>query len=474
MAEENKGAATGEKKPGGRRRRGRGRGSQGGDNRKPERSKREDGGGRGRDNRGRRGRRRSGDAVEELGARSGIDVVDISNEPSKGAHRLEPGLTLKDLLPFLRPPKNVWILGASTGSGHNRSAAALAESLKELDRNLVVRQQDVLDLVDGESADVRRRLELLSQDTAFFGQPFETRVSELEIATSDTSWVDGLLTEKLDTIAVDKRPDHIICTHWLPLARLGWLAENERLKAPVTAVITDPDATSLWVNGVVEHYLVNHDGLRSRLQSLGVDASKISVTGVTVSPAFAAGVDKGAVARSLGLKGQTTTVLMRPGGIGSTERILEVVQAIMDLKQPMNLMVVAGKNEKLQTDLDALEIPDHVTLRTFGFVQNIHELMGVSDLLITRASPHTLAEAQAAGLPMLLLRPSEGIEDRAADRLLRSGTALKVYTAEDLVFMVDSLFSVRRRLKEMQEAAHRRRRPDAGRLTVDRLARLVR
>jgi processive 1,2-diacylglycerol beta-glucosyltransferase len=140
----------------------------------------------------------------------------------------------------------------------------------------------------------------------------------------------------------------------------------------------------------------------------------------------------------------------------------------------MNLLVVTGKNERLQEELAALEVAETSCLKVFGFVQNIHELMGIADLLITRASPHTVAEAQAAGVPMLILRPSEGVEDRTADRLLRSGVALKVYGEDDLMFLVDELLKNRRRLRDMQEAAQRRKRPDSVRVTVERLAGLVR
>ncbi|NRA97731.1 MAG: hypothetical protein HRU14_16160, partial [Planctomycetes bacterium] len=109
-----------------------------------------------------RGRSRGGpNDVAELGASSGIDVIEGSTGARQRTGGLQPGLTLRDLLPFLRPPKTVVVLGASTGSGHQQPASALAEAFKGVDRNLVVRQHDVLELLaeDHDGASVRALLQ---------------------------------------------------------------------------------------------------------------------------------------------------------------------------------------------------------------------------------------------------------------------------------------------------------------------------
>jgi UDP-N-acetylglucosamine:LPS N-acetylglucosamine transferase len=42
------------------------------------------------------------------------------------------------------------------------------------------------------------------------------------------------------------------------------------------------------------------------------------------------------------------------------------------------------------------------TVNVHGFVQNVHEYMGASDLLVTKAGPGTIAEAMTRGLPLVL------------------------------------------------------------------------
>lgn len=432
---------------------------------------------RGRGRKRRRRTRSPGPGVEELGASTGIDVLDVpTDREGRRKWDLEPGLTLKDLMPFLRPPKTVTILGASTGSGHARAASALVEAFKAVDRNLVVRQLDLLDLVSKvyRAPFVRTFLDDLSRNPALFGRPFETwgDGGEAQLPPELDELQQKVFDAALDEVVVDKRPDHLVCTHWLPFRHLEQLMEQERLTARVLAMVCDPVIHERWMSPVVEHYLVADDPVRTWLEGRGVEASSVSVTGIPVSPAFSADIDRDRVASGMGIDRGRPTVLLRPGGIGATERILEVVRRLLDLEPATNLLVVAGKNDRLREDVEGLK--GKGTVKAFGFVQNIRELMGVADLMVTRASPHTVAEGLAARLPLVLLRPAPGVEERYADQLLRWNVAVKAYGEEDLVGAVRELAGSRRRLREMQEAVGGQGRPDAASAAVDRISRLVR
>jgi 1,2-diacylglycerol 3-beta-galactosyltransferase len=64
------------------------------------------------------------------------------------------------------------------------------------------------------------------------------------------------------------------------------------------------------------------------------------------------------------------------------------------------LIIVAGRNAALQQQLATTiwEIPTQVC----GFATNMPELMGASDVLVTKAGPGTLGEAFIAGLPVII------------------------------------------------------------------------
>jgi processive 1,2-diacylglycerol beta-glucosyltransferase len=122
--------------------------------------------------------------------------------------------------------------------------------------------------------------------------------------------------------------------------------------------------------------------------------------------------------------------------------------------------VVAGRNEKLRRDL-AWRDYRHPT-RVLGFATNMHELMAVADLIVTKPGGLTTSEALALGKPLFILNPIPGQEAANSDFLLERGAAAKVNRIEDLPFRLEQLMGSKK-LKEMARAARELGHPDAAR-----------
>ncbi len=80
--------------------------------------------------------------------------------------------------------------------------------------------------------------------------------------------------------------------------------------------------------------------------------------------------------------------------------VYETARAIASSVPSAQLIIVAGRNAALQQQLKTTtwEIPTQL----YGFASNMPELMGVSDVLVTKAGPGTLSEAFIAGLPVII------------------------------------------------------------------------
>jgi processive 1,2-diacylglycerol beta-glucosyltransferase len=427
--------------------------------------------------RSRRGERGRGE-VEELGAGSGgIDSIESSRDGGR-RRGLEPGLSLRDLMPFLRPPKNVVVAGVSTGAGHSRVARAMYDGLKSLDRNLTIRDIDLLDHLSPRFRPgyVRAVLDDIQRRPALFGTPFETQPptsGELMPADFD-EFLKTLFDERLEQALLDRRPEWIVLSHWLPLRWLEAKAAAGDTLPKVAMVASDPDYHEWWYSPVVKAWLVSNTDFAQRLQAKGVEADAVQVVGVPVDPAFRSGGTRDATARDLGLRRDLPTVLLRPGGVGPAERTVAVARKLLEGAVPMNLLVVAGKNDRLREELEKLGPSQRSMLKAFGFVDRFHELMAVADVMITRATPQTTAEAAAAGLPLVLLRPSPGVEERVADRLMAEGAAVVVRDEASLENELLDLLRNRRRLRFMHERALEISQPDGGGAALDRLTKLIR
>ena len=130
------------------------------------------------------------------------------------------------------------------------------------------------------------------------------------------------------------------------------------------------------------------------------------------------------------------------------------------MERPFQTVVVTGRNEELRRTLAAQDRkhPTHV----LGFATNMHELMAVADLLITKPGGLTSSEALAMGRPLFILNPIPGQEAANSDFLLERGAAAKVNRVEDLPYRIEQLLGSRK-LLEMARAAKALGRPDAAR-----------
>ena len=241
------------------------------------------------------------------------------------------------------------------------------------------------------------------------------------------------------------------------------------MTAPVYTILTDYDIHSMWIQDGVDGYFVASPEMEHALREKGVGDAAIEVTGIPILPEFAQKYpSRGEMRRRLGLNPDLRTVLVAAGGFGMMSADT-VVKLLAERLPEGQFMAVAGKNEDLRKRLAKLAKGCEGRLKPFGFVDNMHELMAASDVVVSKSGGLTTSECLAMGLPLVVFNPIAGQEERNAIYLLECGAGLWARTAAQLVFKVVTLFNDPVRLAEMQQAARRIARPDAAFTIADRL-----
>jgi processive 1,2-diacylglycerol beta-glucosyltransferase len=255
------------------------------------------------------------------------------------------------------------------------------------------------------------------------------------------------------------KPDVVFCTHYLPVEILGKAREKWPGKPPfVVCVVTDFEAHALWMGEAVDLYCVAAEETRARLIARGADAENIIVTGIPISGKFSGATDAAAVRKRLGLRDDLPTLLVLDGGFGMGP-VAEILRELDKVERPFQTLVVAGRNEELRREL-AVQDRRHPT-QVLGFVTNMHELMAVSEMIITKPGGLTTSEALALGKPLFILNPIPGQEEANSDFLLERGGAAKVTRVEDLPYRLSHLIGSKK-LAEMGAAAKALGRPSAA------------
>lgn len=274
---------------------------------------------------------------------------------------------------------------------------------------------------------------------------------------------DLLTRRKVLRFFQEVKPDIVVSVH-PAMNHLGveWVRRTCQ-DVPFYTVITDMVTVHpSWVCSDVTQCTVATPPARDQAIAAGMPAEKVSVCGQPVGLKFAHLNQE----RQLGLEGERPCILIVGGGEG-IGRVYEIAREIAQTAKQAQLIIVAGRNKQLKQKLEAVdwEIPTKV----YGFVQNMPELMGASDILVTKAGPGTISEAFIAGLPIIISGYIPGQERGNVDYVLENEAgAYAEEPAEIAALVVNWLQPDNDRLAQMKQNAARLARPQAS-LEIARL-----
>lgn len=369
-------------------------------------------------------------------------------------------------------PSRLLLLSVSAGSGHVRAADAIHAYATLGYPQLEVRHQDLMQLVPRIFRQIYTDFYLTLASR--FPQAWGWLYRRTDHAPSG-GWLDAVrrllqnictrqLMQEIDSFA----PDAIVCTHFLPAELLTAAKRKGRITCPIWVQVTDFDLHRMWVHDGVSGYFVANDELAFRLQAYGVDAGRIHITGIPVVPAFSTHPDRQTCARQFGLKPHAPTVLVMGGGAGIGGMDLLAAQ-LLQSEQHVQLIVMAGKNGTALAALDSLRQRYPSRLLAMGFTDQVPALMACADIAITKPGGLSTSECLVMGLPMVLINPIPGQEERNADFLLQEGVALRADDPVILRFRLQSLLADPQGLARMRERALALARPDAASMLLQQV-----
>ncbi len=367
----------------------------------------------------------------------------------------------------MKPPYFL-ILSASGGAGHLRAAAALNQAASVFHPPLKFRNEDCLDFTTKAFKKLYSEsyLALVNKAPELWGYLYSKAEAKPYSKKGLLQIFDDINYKSYLKFLKEEQPDAILCTHFLPYLSLSTKMRHGGVLAPVFAVTTDFDAHQYWVDPVVDRYYVHSEESAWQLRSKGVLAEKIRIKGIPVLPQFGRRESATEVRRRIGLPHDRLTILMVWGGFGvgkAEEMVLEVLAMLQIFPdQSFTLIAVCGKNEKLLQRLSAGSPPANVVTRILGFVDNLHELMNASDILVSKAGGLTSAEAMAMGIPMLVVDPIPGQESRNAEMIVEQRAGWKALDIANIGYKIKRIIEEPHLLAEARAATAQLARPNAA------------
>jgi processive 1,2-diacylglycerol beta-glucosyltransferase len=370
------------------------------------------------------------------------------------------------LVPDLTMKKRVLIISTSAGTGHVRAGEALTKVFEEHPQVGEVLHSDALDFTNKVFRDFYSKLYARLVQTApdFLGWWYKQ---------SDEPWkTDGmrLMLDRLNTGPLVKfirhfNPHITVCTHFMPAGIISHLIAKNLLDAHLSIVVTDLDFHAMWLSRVFHRYFVAIAETKVHLEELGLPKERITVSGIPIDPEFATPIDRVATRFEYGLHPTRPTMLLSAGALGAGPAEF-VVERLKNLRSKAQTIVVCGRNPETRERVLRSVGQNNTNFKVFGYTTRMPDLMKISDLFIGKPGGLTTAETLACGLPMVIVSPIPGQEERNSDHLLEEGVAVKCNEMTTIPYKIDSLLDDPLRVEEMRRKAFALSRPEAARTIV--------
>jgi processive 1,2-diacylglycerol beta-glucosyltransferase len=274
-----------------------------------------------------------------------------------------------------------------------------------------------------------------------------------------TKMANQVLAKPLVSYIRNFDPDVIICTHVFAAGLVNSLKERGHIHTPTIGIITDFTIHPFWEDmQEIEYFVSASEYLTYSAAKRGMDPAKMLPFGIPIDPKFAEKTDSRKVREALGLDPDKTTLLIMSGSMGHG-KIDKVIRRLDRLEEDFQAIVVCGNNKAAKEKIEAIDT-SHRFL-TFGFVNNVEFLMDGSDCIVTKPGGLTTSEAIQKELPMIMVNPIPGQEERNVEFLLNSGMAMYATSTYPVDEAVHYILSCPERIKTMKECIEKVGKKDA-------------
>jgi processive 1,2-diacylglycerol beta-glucosyltransferase len=355
----------------------------------------------------------------------------------------------------------VLFLSDSTGGGHTRAAEAVAERIRDRQPDAEILIADSLKIISPlvDRLIVGAYLNTVKNTPNIYGKLYD--LSEKSESISDlVKYFNRILSFKLLSFIQRYSPSVIVCTHTIPLQMLSNLKSKGRVSVPVIGIVTDFVNHSFWKLKGVDAFIVAHDYIKIDMIKMGIPNDRIYTFGIPVSGDFLGKKDRDCLLRDLGLQNKLTFLLM--GGSLGFEGDRDIFASLLKCGRDMQIIALAGRNEKLKNLLEKMSAGTKKSVRIMGYTDIVSDLMEISDFIITKPGGMTISEALVKRLPILINSPIPGQEVRNARFLVNMGAAVQLTHNEDMDEIFHRIINNPIKIRRMQETAAQLAKPRAG------------
>ena len=369
--------------------------------------------------------------------------------------------------------KNILVVTASMGSGHNKAANAVAEAIK---RKYPVNKINVIDFMSTETAYFNSLvkdiyLKMLDHTPSVYEFFYKFTSDSTKGSTIQSVFAHAMKKDMRELIK-KYEADMVICTHPFPCAAASYLKQTGEINIPLMTVMTDFCVHQFWLYKNIDIYFTANDLLKKEMVNQGLLEERIFVTGIPVGYNFRVDYNRDDLLTKFKLEKDKPVALIMGGGLG-LGGVKNALCQLERLKKDIQILVITGANVALWSEMNEYAQHSKHKIFVWGYSHNIQEFMSVATFLISKPGALTISEALTRELPMILHDPIPGPEVDNAKFVSDNGAAIWVKHQDTLDAVVREVLSDATILPKLRNNAKVLKKPYASDNIADVIANML-
>jgi processive 1,2-diacylglycerol beta-glucosyltransferase/1,2-diacylglycerol 3-beta-galactosyltransferase len=200
---------------------------------------------------------------------------------------------------------------------------------------------------------------------------------------------------------LENKPDKIVIFHFFIIQPVFEILKKHNLNIPVITVVTDPfTAHPIWFLNKDQKFIVFSEMLREKCVKMGIDNDNMKVFPFVLDTKFSHKIDgqkAQIIRRNLGYKPDSKIILIMGGGDGMPKG-KKILKKIITSNIDAEIAIVCGNNKKMfRHVIKIIEKFRISNIRVYGYIDFVHSLIGISDIVITKCGASTFMEILLMG-----------------------------------------------------------------------------
>ena len=362
----------------------------------------------------------------------------------------------------LPPPRKILLMYITQVSGHRQATMAIQRSLRQIMPDAKIKSMNAFSYTYPilEKVVNRAYMGVIKRTPKLWDYLYDNP-KVVKRSERIKNFLHKRIYWKLEALFNEFQPDTVVCTQAFPCGMVADFKRTHQIPVHLIGVLTDHAPHSFWLNDGVDYYIVPSQDAKNRFLKQGIPEDMIKVFGIPIHLKFSSKGNAEAARKKLGLDPHLPTILIMGGGQGLGP-IKEVVKSLLKSSMKMQLIVIAGTNQKLINWFKKSSSRFQQKLIYFEYTNNVNELMDAATLLVTKPGGITTAEALAKGLPMVIINPIPGQEMQNTQFLVQKGIGIHIDNMDNVGKQIEGILKHPEQLKAMSMAALAQGKPNAA------------